>query len=158
METVATRPPFRILLLSSQLIQESSLRTNHNPGGREPSTYTHSVEVRGEARTLYVSGQIGTAADGAFRQGISDQSNAVFENLKAVLKEAGMGFEHLVKTTVFLVKTTVFLTSREDFPAFAEVRKAHLGAYKPASTLVIVSGLVHPDVLVEVEAIAVASP
>ncbi|MGO4355108.1 RidA family protein [Rhizobium sp. RAF36] len=127
------------------------MRTNHNPGGREPSTYTHGVEVRGEARTLYVSGQIGTAADGAFLQGISDQSNAVFENLKAVLKEAGMGFEHLVKTTVFL-------TSREDFPAFAEVRKAHLGAYKPASTLVIVSGLVHPDVLVEVEAIAVASP
>ncbi|EJT05048.1 RidA family protein [Rhizobium sp. CCGE 510] len=126
------------------------MQIRHNPAGREPATYTHGIEVGGEGRTLYISGQIGIDADGNIPKDIEAQSNAVFDNLKAVLHEAGMTFEHLVKTTVFL-------TDRDYFRTFAAVRQAHLGSAKPASTLVIVSGLVHPDLLVEVEAIATAN-
>ncbi|WP_457298662.1 RidA family protein [Phyllobacterium sp. P5_D12] len=122
----------------------------HNPDGRMAATYSHGIEVRGEVRTLYISGQIGTFADGSIAEGITAQSHAVFENLSAVLESAGMTFENVVKTTVFL-------TRREDFPAFAQVRKARFGALKPASTLLFVSGLAHPDLLVEVEAIAVVN-
>ncbi|MEX2691881.1 RidA family protein [Rhizobium mongolense] len=126
------------------------MHTRRNPSGNEPATYSQGIEVRGGGRTLYISGQIGVDEVGDVLPGIAAQSDAVFINLRAVLKEAGMTFEDLVKTTVFL-------TNRDDFPTFAEIRKAHLGHAKPSSTLVIVSGLVRPDLLVEVEGVAVAS-
>lgn len=122
----------------------------HNPIGRSPASYTHGIEVQGDVRTLYISGQIGTLDDGSIARGINGQTEVVFDNLAAVLASAGMTLEHVVKTTVLL-------TRREDFPGFAEVRKLRFDGLKPASTLLFVSGLAHPDLLVEVEAIAVAS-
>ena len=53
--------------------------------------------------TLYVSGNIPVnPATGDVADGIVNQSKQVFENMKAVLNEAGMGFENVVKTTAFL--------------------------------------------------------
>jgi 2-iminobutanoate/2-iminopropanoate deaminase len=123
----------------------------HNPAGLgTPLTYSHGVEVASTARTLYVAGQVGwNKAGETVSGGIAEQTKVAFANLLAVLNSAGMDFSNVVKTTVFLVDP-------EDFAEFASARKQALGEAKPASTLVYVKQLIRPELLVEVESIAVA--
>jgi 2-iminobutanoate/2-iminopropanoate deaminase len=123
--------------------------TIRNPQDRPaPESYHHGVEVSGEARTLYIAGQIGMDHNGSVPQGVEAQTRLVYANMKAVLDEAGMDFANLVKTTVFLIRP-------EDRTVFATVRSELTGGTNNASTLVYVAGLALPELLVEVEAIAV---
>jgi reactive intermediate/imine deaminase len=97
---------------------------------------------------LFVSGAIAVDGDGRLVEGdVVAQARKVFENVGAVLAAAGVGFESVVKVTVFL-------TDIDDRPAVNEVRKEVFGASRPASTLVEVSKLVVPGARVEVEAVA----
>lgn len=97
--------------------------------------------------TLYVSGNIPVnPATGDVADGIVNQSKQVFENMKAVLNEAGMGFENVVKTTAFL-------TDLSDFATFNEIYASYFVAPYPARSCVEVSKL-PKNVLVEVECIA----
>lgn len=123
--------------------------TIRNPQGQPPPAgYRHGVETSGSVRTLYIAGQIGTQSDGTVPDGIEAQTRRVYANMKAVLDEAGMAFEDVVKTTAFLVNPA-------DRSTFAAVRSEVTGALKNASTLVFVAGLALPELLVEVEAVAV---
>ena len=99
--------------------------------------------------TIYVSGQVGRGPDGNLAgPDITSQTRQVFENLKSVLALAGAGFEHMTKITVFLTK-------EEYMGGFRAVRSEYFkGGSYPTSTLVIISALAQPDILVEVEAIA----
>lgn len=123
----------------------------HNPPELgSPPTYSNGIEVPATARTLYIAGQVGWDKDyKAVPGGIVAQTQAAFANLRAVLKSAGMDLSNVVKTTVFLVNP-------DDYAAFAKTRTEILGNVKPASTLVFIKQLVKPDLLVEVEAVAVA--
>lgn len=97
--------------------------------------------------TLYVSGNIPVnPATGDVADGIVNQSKQVFENMKAVLNEAGMGFENVVKTTAFL-------TDLSNFATFNEICASYFVAPYPARSCVEVSKL-PKNVLVEVECIA----
>lgn len=97
--------------------------------------------------TLYVSGNIPVnPATGDVADGIVNQSKQVFENMKAVLNEAGMGFENVVKTTAFL-------TDLSNFATFNEIFASYFVAPYPARSCVEVSKL-PKNVLVEVECIA----
>lgn len=97
--------------------------------------------------TLYVSGNIPVnPATGDVADGIVNQSKQVFENMKAVLNEAGMGFENVVKTTAFLTDLSNFVT-------FNEIYASYFVAPYPARSCVEVSKL-PKNVLVEVECIA----
>ena len=113
-----------------------------------PASYHHAIETSGHVRTLYVAGQVGSAADGTIPQGIAAQTRIVYSNLKAVLESADMGLADVVKTTVFLVHPA-------DRAPFAAEREMATGGLKNASTLVFVAALALPELLVEVEAIAV---
>jgi enamine deaminase RidA (YjgF/YER057c/UK114 family) len=113
------------------------------PGGR----YSHAVEVPANARLLYISGQIGAAADGAVPSGIVAQTENCWRNILAILADAGMGIADLVKVTIFL-------TREEDIAAYRDARDRIIGDARPASTLVVCSRLVRPEWLVEVEAVA----
>lgn len=121
----------------------------HNPAkSAQPSgPYSLGVEIPAGQRLLYVSGQVPVAADGSTPQGIKAQAEQVWRNILAVLESAGMGVENLVKVNHYLAKP-------ESIPGYLEVRARMLGAARPASTLVVVQGLVKPEWLVEVEAIA----
>ena len=123
----------------------------HNPAELgTPATYSHGIEAPSGARTLYVSGQVGWDKAGTpVGDGIAEQTKVAFENLRAVLRLADMDFSNVVKTTVFLVDP-------KDFAGFAQARSQILGAVKPASTLVYVKQLIKSELLVEIEAIAVA--
>ena len=97
--------------------------------------------------TLYVSGNIPVnPATGDVADGIVNQSKQVFENMKAVLNEAGMGFENVAKTTAFL-------TDLSNFATFNEIYASYFVAPYPARSCVEVSKL-PKNVLVEVECIA----
>jgi enamine deaminase RidA (YjgF/YER057c/UK114 family) len=76
------------------------------------------------------------------------QSVQVFENLKTALLASGASLDHVVKITVFV-------TDLSGLQAFRDVRDRYF-AKPPASSLVQVVRLVRPELLVEVEAVAVA--
>ena len=122
----------------------------HNPATIAPPTgrYQHAIAVPPGARWLYISGQVGNLPDGSIAVGIGPQADAVWANLKAVLADAGMGFEDLVKINVLL-------TDARFVPASREARDRALGsAMPPTSTLSVVTALASPDFLIEIEAIA----
>jgi 2-iminobutanoate/2-iminopropanoate deaminase len=109
--------------------------------------YSHSVRV---GDTVYISGQTPLDGNGQVT-GVDDfavQFAQVFSNLEVVLRGHGVSYDQLVKTTAFL-------TNAEDWPTYRELRDKTLRNPYPASTLVIVSGLVRPEFLLEVEAVAV---
>jgi enamine deaminase RidA (YjgF/YER057c/UK114 family) len=109
------------------------------------------------ARLVFVSGQVAMDADGRVvgEGDFKAQASHVYRNLAAVLAEAGCTLRDVVKFTTFLVRN-------EDWAAFAEWRKAEYprlfpdGVY-PANTGVVVRELARPQLLLEVEAIAVRS-
>ena len=111
------------------------------------SPYSHGVEAAPGARWLHISGQVGVAPDGTLAVGPGAQVEQTWRNVLGVLKAAAMGPHDLVKVTGYL-------TRPDEVPLFREVRDALLDGARPASTLIIVAGLAHPDWLVEIEAVA----
>ena len=110
--------------------------------------YSHVVVVEGR-RTIFISGQLARDQQGNV-VGPGDmraQIRQVGENIKAALEAAGA-------TLNDLVKTTTYVTDIEEFFKHVEVRMEYFGAL-PTSTTVEVRRLAHPDLLVEIEAIAV---
>ncbi len=97
---------------------------------------------------LFSAGQI--ALDPATMEvvpgGVPEQTERVFRNLEAVLAEAGLGFHHVVKTTVFL-------RDMADFAPMNEVYARFMGDHRPARSTVAVAGL-PKDVRVEIEVVA----
>lgn len=125
------------------------MNKTYNPDGiaAPVSAYSHAVEAPANARTLYISGQIGVNPDGSVSDSAEDQADRAWRNLLAILADAGMGVEDLVRTTTYI-------TRAEDAPATRTVRTKHLGDYKPASTLLVVAALARPAYLFELEAVA----
>lgn len=121
----------------------------HKPASIAPpfSSYSHGVEVGANARWLHISGQVGVLPDGTLAQGASAQIDQAWRNVLAVLEGAGMAPENLVKVNSYL-------TRQEDIGLSREIRETLLDGAEPASTLVIVPALAHPDWLVEIEAVA----
>jgi enamine deaminase RidA (YjgF/YER057c/UK114 family) len=115
----------------------------------KPTGYTHVVQAIG-GRTVYVSGQIAFDKDGKVTGGGDFRTQAihVFENLKSALAAAGATYQHVVKVTTFV-------TDMKFAPVLREVRANYFGKNPPAGTLVQVAGLIVPELMIEVEAIAV---
>jgi enamine deaminase RidA (YjgF/YER057c/UK114 family) len=117
---------------------------------RAPAGYSQVVEVRG-GRTLYISGQVALDSSGNV-VGANDftaQVNQVFANLKARLDEAGASFNDVVKLNFYLLDAGNLQIVRD-------VRDLYVNRkHPPANTLVVVKQLFRPELLVEVDAIAV---
>lgn len=109
--------------------------------------YSHAVEIPASARVLHLSGQVGVAPDGTVPADFEGQAAQCWKNIKAILAAAGMGVEDLVKCTHFI-------TNADNVAAYGRVRARELGEARPASTLLVISALARPNLLVEVEAIA----
>jgi enamine deaminase RidA (YjgF/YER057c/UK114 family) len=116
---------------------------------RQPTGYTHAIEIRTPERWLVISGQVGMALDGTVPETGGGQIDQALANLRAVLEANDM-------TAANIVKLMVFLTDRSLIGAYRAARTALLGEHAPASTLLLVSGLADPRFVVEIEAEAVA--
>jgi 2-iminobutanoate/2-iminopropanoate deaminase len=114
---------------------------------RKIGTYSDGAEVPADSKWVFVSGTPGMIADGTFPNGITAQAEQAWKNVLAILAEAGMGVKDLVKVTHYLVRS-------EDIKDYVAVRARYLGDARPASMLLVVPGLVKPEILVEIEAYA----
>jgi len=115
-------------------------------GGRV--LYSHVVAVEG-GKTIFVSGQLARDGQGDVvgKGDMRAQLRQVGENIKAALAAAGATLDDIVKTNTYV-------TDIEEFFKHVDVRMEYFGAL-PTSTTVEVRRLAHPDLLVEVEVIAV---
>ena len=122
------------------------------PAGLENNPrYSHAAVVE-PGRMVYVSGQVARDASGK-AVGVGDmraQAKQVFENLKIALEAAGSDLAHVVKLNSYL-------TDMGQMAGYRDVRTEYMGslAHPPTSTTIGVSRLVDPDLMLEVEAIAV---
>ena len=107
--------------------------------------YSQAIEVNG---TLYISGQIPVnPADGTIQEDITAAAHQSLKNIGAILKEAGMTYDNVVKTTVLLADIA-------DFKAVNEVYAEYFTGDKPARACYQAAAL-PLGVKVEIEAIAV---
>jgi 2-iminobutanoate/2-iminopropanoate deaminase len=122
----------------------------HNPPAMfaPVGPYCHGLEVVQPTRFLFSSGTMGLDREGHAPDGIEAQLETAWDNLKAILAEAGMTVGNIVKVTTFLADRS----SRGPATAY---RQAVLGDHKPAVTT-MVAGLLQDDWLVEIEIVAAA--
>ncbi len=114
------------------------------------SSYSQGALVEGPARWLHISGQVGARADGTLEQGFDAQAKRSWSNLLAVLKAGGM-------EPGDLVMVNVYITRAGDVAASRRIRDEALAGAAPASTMLIVSALALPELLIEVDAVAARS-
>ncbi len=127
-------------------------KTMINPGWERYRRLTFAPAVR-KGNLLFISGmdaaQVDPATGKAVVKGdIVEQTRVIYEKIKAVLEEAGAGFDDVVRTMDYI-------TTTENYKGTAEVRRQYFGESFPAATGVLVVGLVHEGALIEIDAVAV---
>lgn len=117
--------------------------TDHAPAAIGP--YSQAVECEG---WLYTSGQLGLdpATGKLVEGGFEAQARQTFDNLRAVLSNAGCGFEDVVKVTIFVADLG-------DFPQLNEIYGEAMGDHRPARSTVQVAAL-PLGALVEIDLVA----
>lgn len=109
--------------------------------------YSHGVEVAPGKRLVLCSGQLGIGPDDGVPEDAAAQAELCFENIGAILGEAGLGLADIVRINAYV-------TDRAYLRAYMDVRDRLFSDPAPASTLMIVSGFARPEFKVEIEAIA----
>ena len=127
-------------------------RTISNPSLPAPmrgGTYSSGVEAP-EGKTIYISGHVSLDAEGnVVGEGdIRLQTETVLEHVKTVVEEVGGSMEDIVKVTVFI-------TDMGLYDEIHAVRRRYFEEPYPASSMVEVSALIDPRLLIEIEAVAV---
>jgi 2-iminobutanoate/2-iminopropanoate deaminase len=127
------------------------VHTPHNPGTMVSPAggYSQGLEVRPGARYLWISGQIPVRPDGSVPATFAEQCDAVWDNIREVLRSANMTMDNLVKVTTFLSDRRFAVENRE-------IRQRQLGGATPALT-VIIAEIFDADWLLEIEAVAASS-
>lgn len=123
-----------------------------NPGWERYKRLTFAPAVR-KGNMLFITGQDGSQVDPLTGKPIvkgdmMEQTWVIYEKLKAILEAAGASFEDIVWTTDYI-------TTTENYKSTAEVRRKYFVNNFPASTGIIVKGLLNKDALIEIDAVAV---
>ena len=113
----------------------------------EASAYSRAVKVSG-GRTVYLAGVGGASSPDGAQLDFGTQTRNAFERLRANLAEAGGALDDIVTMTVFI-------TDVRYGDEFKAIRKGLFERGFPASALITVAGLARPEMLVEIQAIAV---
>lgn len=135
---------FATLLPSFQIMNKQIIKTSNAPEPIGP--YSQAVKAGG---MLFISGQIALkpGTSHLITASIQDETEQVMQNLKAILTEAGLGFEHVAKTSIFLKDMNLFAQVNEVYGKFFD-------SDFPARETIAVKGL-PKDVNVEISMIAV---
>jgi len=117
---------------------------------QHPFGYSQAWRVEEPRTIVYLAGQVPiTPAGAALTDADFDtQARQVFRNLQTVLEQAGAGFEHIVKVTVFL-------TDISRLEEYRRVKAEFISDPQPASTALEIKALAVPGLMIEVEAVAV---
>jgi len=141
----------KLLLLPVRVTAQSSIRHINPPTLNRPNGYSQVVTAL-PGEVIYLSGQVALDQTGKV-VGAGDlqaQTKRVFENLKLALAGAGASLANLVKINFYLTDVTQIQKVRD-------VRDQYIQADPPASTLVEVKALARPELMIEVNAVAVIS-
>lgn len=124
-------------------------------GWERPRGYSHGVCSAG-SRRVHIAGQTGTREDagsipgGAVPGGdFGAQFGHALERVTQVMAAAGGSAENITAIRLYITDLDAYLSAG---PALGEAWKTHMGRNYPAMTLVVVSGLLNSDALVEIEA------
>jgi 2-iminobutanoate/2-iminopropanoate deaminase len=109
--------------------------------------YSDAVEVKPNLRWLLTSGTPGLSTTGGLPKDITGQAELAWEHIVRMLERAGM-------SVADVVKVAQYLTRAEDILAYVKVRSRFLGEARPAFMLFVVSQLVRPEFLLEVDIVA----
>lgn len=121
------------------------------PGDPSKWTASYSPAVAVSlGKILFVSGQVAFDQEGNVvgKGDIVAQTRKIFENIRVILNKAGADFEDVVKTNYYI-------TDVLQFPKVAALRSEYFKGAFPASTMVEVKGLVHKDLMLEIEVVSV---
>lgn len=114
--------------------------------------FSQAIEVRAAQRVLYCAGQASMSADGRplHAGDMRAQIGQALDNVEVVLKSAGLSLSDVVRLNYYT-------TNVDDFFAAYEVvlRRLKDAGIQPSSTLLGVSRLAFPELLIEIEATAV---
>ncbi len=124
-----------------------------NPGGLSKNpAFTNVIAVTGQVKTVYIGGQDALDATGTIvGQGdLKLQTEQVFHNLQVALQAAGAGLEHIIKWNIYLLQGQSLQPAFEVFQHVWDRRSD-----PPAITMMFVAGLATPEILIEMDAIAV---
>jgi reactive intermediate/imine deaminase len=112
--------------------------------------FSQAWRVDGASTLVFISGQAPISPDGQLVESddFETQCRQVFQNLETVVDESGATLESIVKLTVFL-------TDMQTLPEYTRIKGEFFRGEQPASTAVEVAALARPEMLVEVEALAV---
>ena len=115
--------------------------------------FVQANELSGIQRYLVCSGQTAVDANGSAEAAgdMAEQITKSFDNLETVLKQAGFSLSDVVRLNYYTTDLDAFFEAAQ----VASQRMAESGC-RPASTLLGVSGLAFPNLLIEIEATAVA--
>jgi len=116
----------------------------------EPATYSQGIRVDGAQTMLFLSGQVAYTPDGgvACRGDFKGQARGAYQAIKALIESQGGTLGNVIKITTYVTD----MRYRVDL---APIREEFFGRKGPASTLIEISSLAHPDWMIEIEAIAV---
>jgi 2-iminobutanoate/2-iminopropanoate deaminase len=120
-----------------------------DPGWKWDDTFIFSQAIQA-GNTIYLAGQVALDPDGKVvgKGDMKAQTRQAWENIKAILEAAGASLNDVVKVTQFITDMSCFIDTQE-------VRKEYFKDYAPASTSVEVKSLAFPDLLIEIEVVAV---
>lgn len=119
------------------------VRTSPDP--YEPYLISQAIRA---GNLVFVSGQAAINLQGEL-VGAGDfdaQAAQAFDNLRRVLEAGGSGLDRVVKVTIFLIDMA-------NFPRVVELRRRHFSKPYPADTIVEVSSLALPELMIEIEAV-----
>ncbi len=111
--------------------------------------FPHAVSVEGK-RLIVVSGQLAWDKNGAVvgKSDMRTQFRQVCENIKEALAAAGATWSDVIKTNTYV-------TNMDEFFKCTDIRQEYFGPGNPTSTTIEVTRLAHPDMWIEIEAMAV---
>lgn len=111
------------------------------------SNYAQAIVVEAGSRLVHVAGQVGARPDGSIAETPEEQHELCWLNVFAILAEEGMDHRNIVDAHVYI-------TDRSHIALYRETRDRMLQGHRAAATLLIVAGLAHPDLVVEVAVVA----
>jgi enamine deaminase RidA (YjgF/YER057c/UK114 family) len=116
--------------------------------------FSQAIDVTAASRVVYCAGQTSSNEDGQTVSAgdMAAQAARALDNLESVLGQAGLGLENVVRLNTYTVDVDRYLAEG------ARVIGERLGAagVQPAATLLGITRLAYPDLLIEIEATAVA--
>lgn len=121
-------------------------RTQLEAPGVPPTFYPQGLSLRGVEQLVFISGQVGSDAQGNWLDGVGAQAREVLSRVDALLT-AGL-------TSADIVKMTIYLTDSTDYPAFMAVAAEVMPQPAGTVTALVVPFLSAPEQKVEIEVIA----